>query len=376
MAVAKSENRQLLAYKSNQIICIGDAQVKQWDELSSNQLKLAMYSASKVKLEDTQETVYTMTFQEFAKLCCYEETGGKDHKRIFGEARKLSKLGVDFIASNGDLVGFNWINSVRVSPKSGTLTYNLDKALLPFYKTKKGSFAIINLLDYMPLRGRYALLLYEFLAKWQNSGKVYQAIEDIRSQLRVPYGKYKRPYDLMTQIVDRAVEEINEKVECSFHVRIVSKRGKRSTVEGVTFYIDPIEKSLTPVDETVDLLKKAGVDPATAKSIIDKHSPTRILKNIEYAKGIERKGKIKTCLAAMAVNAIEQDYAEVEQLSLLSIEKTAKKKAEAEVNISLAQLAAAKMEEEERAAADIPIDPDSPYARIAKKAIGELNLFP
>ena len=70
-----------------------------------------------------------------------------------------------------------------VSPKSGTVTYSIDKNLLPFYTSRAGTFALIELLDYMPLRGKYSLLLYEFLSKWRSAGQVYQTIEQLRAQL-------------------------------------------------------------------------------------------------------------------------------------------------------------------------------------------------
>lgn len=320
VVILSMKNQDLVAYKNNQIIYLGDSEVKHWDDLTPNQLRIAMFSAAKVQPNDTHETKYTMTFQEFADLCKFEETGGKDYQRIFREARKLSKLGVDFVDSNGDWVGFNWLNSVRVSPKSGTITYKLDEVLLPFYKTKKGSFAIINLIDYMPLRGRYALLLFEFLAKWQNDDKVYQAIEDLRKQLQVPIGKYKRTVDFMRRVVDGAVDEINKKAQYSFHVRMEEKFGRRGRIEGVTFYIDKIKQLPKPPLENqdlIDLLKSIGIDPPAAHSLVKSYSRERICANIELAK----QRKIKTTLAALVSDAITSDYAEVEQVSILSSEK-------------------------------------------------------
>lgn len=362
MKAKNAESQQVVAYKNNQIIYLGDAQVKSWDELSPNQLKIAMYSASKVKPEDTSETQYTMTFKEFASLCKYESTtaGGSDYEKIYREARKLARSGVDFVDSQGDIVIFNWLTSVRISPKSGTVKYKLDEALLPFYKTQKGSFAIINLLDYMPLRGKYALLLFEFLAKWQNQGKVYQTIDDLRSQLHVPDGKYKRPYDLMTQVIYRAVEEINEKVENSFLVKVEEKRGKRATVDGVTFYITSL-KHQPKRNTAVDYLVFVGVDKAIAAQLAKDYTERRIIGNVDFAKS---KSGVKN-LPAYIVSAIQEDYAEVEQISLVTQQRQEQETA-AKVKAEELAAAQAKALEEEDAARMAPVSHDSPFAKKLK----------
>lgn len=314
-----TKNEQLIAYKANQIIYLGDATVKHWDELTPTQLKIAMFSSSQVRLEDTSETKYVLTFKQFAELCRFDEdtTGGKDYERVYREARKLSKLGVDFIAANGDLVGFNWLNSVRVSPKSGTVTFKLDEALLPYYKTRQGSFAIINLFDYMPLRGKYSLLLFEFLSKWKSAGKVYQSIPALRQQLRVSDELYPRTVDFMRRVVSGAVEEINKKVVVSFRVKMHERRGKNAKIEGVLFHLVPLSKELSSSSEPMELLVACGVAVSAASALVQKYSSTRILGNLSMAQAAETKGKIKSSLAAYVCAAVKEDYAGVEQISLL-----------------------------------------------------------
>ena len=334
----------LVAFKSNQIIYLGDCQVKHWDELTPNQLKIAMYSAAKVQQEDTAETQYTMTFREFADLCKFDEdsSGGANYEKVYREAKKLARSGVDFVTKEGDTVIFNWLDRVTVSPRSGTVTYSLDPRLLPFYKTQRGTFAIVNLLDYMPLRGKYSLLLHEFLAKWQSKGCIYQSIEQLREQLRVPQNKYKRTVDFMRRVVDGAVDEINEKAEHAFRVRIEEKRGVRDAVEGITFYIDHIRKSKnTDADESAALLRSCGVSEQVAADYASQYSLARIRANVELAKAKATNGQAKQ-LPAIALAAVADDYAEVEQISLLTAEREAEKAA--------AEEAAAKREAAQRAA--------------------------
>ena len=320
MAPRKKDETRLTAYKNNRIIYIGDAQrVDRWDELTPNQLKIAMYSAAQVRPDDTALDEYAMPFKEFAALAGLDEdsSGGKDYKRIFAEARKLAKLGVDFIAADGTLIGFNWLVSVRVSPKSGVVNYSIDKNLLPFYKTRAGSFALIELADYMRLRGKYALLLYEFLAKWRTAGQVYQSIPALRSQLQVPENLYKRTVDFMRRVVDGAVEEINEKTEVSFKVKMTEKRGLRSAVEGIFFSIKPIMAATDEQDELLELMTAVEIANPVALALLN--DPTKSIsreyveKNIsaasDYIKLLINRGEPTKSKKAIYTAALQNDWA-------------------------------------------------------------------
>lgn len=308
-------NTNLTAFKANRIIYLGDAQkVTQWDELSPTQLKLAMYSAAQVRPDDTQQTRYTLTFKQFADLTGMDEdsAGGADYKRIFTEAKRLAQRGVDFIDANGDLVHFNWLFGVRVSPKSGTIAYSIEDNLLPFYKTRSGAFAVISLLDYMPLRGKYSLLLYEFLAKWRTAGQVYQTIPQLREQLQVPPNLYPRTVNFLQRVLKGAVDEINEKSTVSFRVRTVEKRGPRDRLEGIMFILQSLTTAETEREELLVLLTTRQIDKPAAHAIINARSRRRIMDNIAAADRYIKKQKelgLPYNMAAITCTAIANDWA-------------------------------------------------------------------
>lgn len=316
-AAARKTESRLQAFKSSKIIYLGDAQkVDRVDPLTANQLKFAMFTAAQVQKNDTAETKYCMTFQQFFDLCKMTE-GGENYKRVFAEARKLTKLGIDFIDNNGDLVGFNWLASVRVSPKKGEVIYTLSAELMPFYKTKQGTFAVIQLLDYMPLRSKYSLLLYEFLAKWQNDGKVYQTIEQLRDQLQVPSDLYPRTVNFIHRVIKGAVEEINEKASTAFTVKMFEQRVSNRKVTGIMFVIKPILTIPAPDADLIELLtKRCKVDPTAATRIVNTYSRARIEANVRRALEIDSQGRARKGLAAVACAAIAEDYMGVEQVPL------------------------------------------------------------
>ena len=246
-----------------------------------------------------------------------DSAGGKDYKRIFAEARKLSKLGVDFVAADGTLIGFNWLLGVHVSPKSGTVTYSIEDDLLPFYKTRSGAFALIELGDYMRLRGKYALLLYEFLAKWRNAGQVYQSIPALRQQLQVPDKKYPRIVDFLAWVVKPAVDEINEKTEVSFKIQTTEKRGNHRKLEGILFSIAPITTVAGIQAELLELMTSVEVPEPVALAILnDPEKPVNrdyIVKNIkaadEYLRILAARKEPPKSKKAIFMAALQNDWA-------------------------------------------------------------------
>lgn len=246
-----AKKQPLIAYKHNRLIYFGDCEVKKLDVLTKNQMKIVTLSATKVNSEDESHKVYEMSFREFAKLAKIDENNYDD---IYKEAKKLARLGVDVIRPDGAIMIFNWLNSVIIEKKSGKITYEIDKNLLPFYKVAKASkqFSKIHLLDYMPLQSKYSVRLYEFLAKWQNAGKVYQTIEQLRQQLQVEKNKYTRVSNFVARCITEPLKEISINAKNAFSVEAEYEYGNKKNVTAVTFFINKIKSESTntpPVPE-------------------------------------------------------------------------------------------------------------------------------
>lgn len=246
-----AKKQQLIAYKHNRLIYFGDSEVKKLDALTKNQMKIVTLSATKVNSDDEPHKVYEMSFREFAKLAKIDENNYDD---IYKEAKKLARLGVDVIRPDGAIMIFNWLNSVIIEKKSGKITYEIDKNLLPFYKVAKASkqFSKIHLLDYMPLQSKYSVRLYEFLAKWQNAGKVYQTIEQLRQQLQVEKNKYTRVSNFVARCITEPLKEISINAKNAFSVKAEYEYGNKKNVIAVTFFINKIKSesiNTPPVQE-------------------------------------------------------------------------------------------------------------------------------
>lgn len=356
--VAKIESdKSPIACKDNQLIQLR-GQIIRRDTITAIQQKIVAYSASLVRPEDEANKRYEMTIKEFAELCDIT-TGGEIYKSVYRQASNLQRKGVDLITEDGEISIANFLVDTKVSRKKGTISFKLSEHLVPYYKQYSGQFSRINLMDYMPMKGRYALLLYELLLSWMAKGSVIYTIDDLRKLLDVPDSKYKLFGHLRDRVIDPAVKEINEK-STIFTVQMNEKKGKRNKVEAITFTIKKIT-SETSREDLTRLLISEGLNPPVAQSLIESYSSERITGNVQLAKNRAKAGQVEN-LAAYISRAITEDYAEIEieQPRLFNQEKAEEK--EKVIALAAAQLAAL---EKETAAATV--SPDSPFAHIAKK---------
>ena len=101
-----------------------------------------------------------------------------------------------------------------------TLSLTLNRNILPFAKTLRGSYAQFSIADIAKLQGRHTLRLFELLtANSGHSGKSGNAqgewfyevsIEDYRKLLKIREAEYKVTWDFRKRVIDAPVTELNE----------------------------------------------------------------------------------------------------------------------------------------------------------------------
>lgn len=265
--------KELIAYKHNRIVDFRDCEVKKIDPLTKNQMKIIALIATKVNSGDEDHKTYTMSFAEFSKLTRVNET---NYEAVYETARKLTKLGIDIKHKNGDIIIFNWLQDVKISAHKGIIEYHISPTLLPHLKHSmhNKNFTKIHLLDYMPLSSKHATALYEFLAKWQEAGKVKITVPELRAFLRVET-KYARNNNFIARCISEPIADINENAKNAFTVRVeYHYQDARKNVKAITFHITKIKKNeekkaTTPTQKTPKTtkpkVKKTAAKKATAK---------------------------------------------------------------------------------------------------------------
>ena len=325
-------SRSPKAYKSMQIIDLGGCKIKEWQDLTLNQRKLTMLSASKVLPTDEPDKRYQITFDEYMTLCQdrddpaptdpakpdYARDGGNTYDRIYRDAKALSGRGVSYWTKDNRLIIFNWLDRVEIDYERHIISYNIDPRLLPYYTTQRSAFALVKLLDYMPLKSKYALLLYEYLARWQKDKNFTVKIPELRAALQIADNQYPKPSDLLRWVVAPAVKEINRNAKYGFTITLLDFRGPRNKFMGFDFLIEQIKRPPNPL---VDQLVQHGWRKPDAEALVDSGIPAEqiagnIPASLAGAAKAKAAGKTIESLPAYMRTYIVNDYANIMQTAL------------------------------------------------------------
>ncbi|MEI6287210.1 MAG: replication initiation protein [Bacillota bacterium] len=250
---SKKDPRSLVAFKANQLIDLRDADIVQLDKLTKTQLKIVTYVASKVNATDDIDARYQFTFKEFTEICGLKN---KDYQFIKKEAASLASLGMHVAFNKGTteevLMIFKWLNEVKIDRGSGIIEYKLDSRLQPMFTGRATSlkYSKIYLHDYMPLKNKYALMLYELLSKWANYGFYRQSIDDLRSYYELASEKIQRINQFVSRCIVEPVEEINKYASFGFRITTNFDYGPRNSVTHVNFRIVKL-KTTDAINNTI-----------------------------------------------------------------------------------------------------------------------------
>ncbi len=302
------QDTSITCHKQHEFIQVRGT-VKKRDTLSEIQEKIITFAASQVQQDDTSATRYTLKITDFADLCNLADSSrnGDYYNYIFEEVYKLKSRVIAFV-DDGDDVIESYLEGIRLNRKSGTISFTIPESILPYYK-RFNQYAKIDLLEYMPLHGAYALRLYEILLSWLKRGEVTYTIEELRKNLGLSDDSYPRTVDFMRRTIKPAIEEINKKSK--FKVSYTEKTGQRKKIEALNFKIkkskdmEEIETKEPIVEKSTLLFQMADfLSEEEATTFLEKYGEEYCAANLKYAKK-----HAKQNLASYFRNALNKNWA-------------------------------------------------------------------
>ena len=385
----KKNTNKLTYVKSNDMIQVR-GQVIRRDPLSETKRKIIAFEASMVQDNHTHETVFTIPIKEFAEICeiAPSSRNGDYYDNTFAEIYDLKTKAIAFVNERGNISIESYMDNIEVNRKEGTVSYTIPKALIPHFKMYS-QFTKLDLLEYMPMRGQYALLLYELLMSWREAGSVYYTLEDLRRLLEVPEGAYPKNADFLRYVIYQPLEQVNERIK-GRKIKYELKYGYRRKVEGVTFLIPKIKAELPPpkAEPRIEELEAMGqtsildaiheqaatasadlravlspvlvdmigifCDEEEAKSLFEQYGEGYCAANIQYSRHHAKKD-----LAAYLRKALAGNWAKY-------IDQDKEKKEAAQKAAALEEKQLRKLQEETAVATE-PLDPNSPFAQMAAR---------
>lgn len=251
--------------KSNEYITMSNELIDASYKLGLVEHRLYSYLLSKVKKSDPNWNIVSINIKDFAKKFDIE------HKAVYDEVKKASrKLQKTQIvinktdtknkkskSSNEEPYLFvSWLSSAEY--KDGVLEAEFSKKLEPYLLGLKKNFTKCDINELAKFSSNYAIRLYQILkryAEFDYNVKEF-SIEQFRFTLALE-NKYPKFSNLRIRVIDKALEEINEKSDIVIDM-IPMKKGKK--VASIKFVVKPKVVKLKEVDQVKEPDKDLSVD--------------------------------------------------------------------------------------------------------------------
>lgn len=232
----KLRNKQLKKFaKTNDFI---QNFVAKMDRL---ELKLADYIMANAYYAEDSPLEYTFSISDFCRVAGIDHTSGGNYDKIKEAIRKMRAKAewAKCDDGSGDEVLVGMVSKAIISKRKGTVHLWLDEDMRKYvfqakqaWKEKGIPYTEFLLLYLLPLKSRYARLLYELLKSWEQVDEHYWSISQLQELLGSNYDRFS---NFKQKVLDVAVEQINEYTDIKVFYEPI-KEGR--SYKYILFYIN------------------------------------------------------------------------------------------------------------------------------------------
>lgn len=205
--------------------------------MSRLELKLVDYIMANAYYSNDCSLEYTFSISDFCAVAGIS-ISGSTYIHIKNALKNLRSKSEWASKSDRDvLVGF--INKAEFFKQTGIVKLYLDEDMRSFvFESKKAwelkgiPYTKFLLLYLLPLKSKYARLLYELLKSWECSGKRYYSISQLQQYFNSDYDRYA---DFRRYVLDIAVSQINASTDIEVSYEPI-KEGR--SYKYIMFYIN------------------------------------------------------------------------------------------------------------------------------------------
>lgn len=200
-------------------------------DLSTNELKIMDYIISKIKPDDTNFEIITTSLYEITEMLNLRRSG-RTYNQLTRNLRNLrQKEVIIYDIERETLIVTGWLKEFEVS-KTGQVIVEISTKLAPYLLElkNKGNYTQHILKDTIQLDSKYSIRLYKLMRECDKTyGQIMPSIvetpEDLKEKLSAP--KSYNWSQLKQNVVDRAIDEINLKIEDMNLSLKTIKKGRR-----------------------------------------------------------------------------------------------------------------------------------------------------
>ncbi len=195
--------REYQVVKANEII-----QKAKFD-LSLLEQKTFCYAVSKIKPNDTKDTWYTFTINDYCDVCGINRNDGRTIEDVKETLKKLRDKSFYLLRQDGAYETVGWLDKAIVSPKSGKVQIRFDETLQKYLMGLYNNYTQYSLLCVLPMRSAYSIRLYELLKSYVGLKRreIQFDIDDLKTNLNAPYERFP---DFRRKALEIATREINQ----------------------------------------------------------------------------------------------------------------------------------------------------------------------
>lgn len=334
-------NKELIIKKNSALIQVHAK------ALSAVQRKIINSLVYMIQKTGKQEN-YKIAISKIKELCNIVSVGNDEVKDNFKELADI-KLEFNYLNKDKNEVWeyMSLLSHVKIIPNEGEVIFELPSALRDRLINPR-LYAPIDVILIAGLKSSYSVVMYEFLRDYLTSPVIpLLTIEQFRELMGVHENEYKIFPNLKNRVIDKAVNEINEKSDIKCWYELSSERGRKYshiqffvTNKENQLFLEPLwsettkEESEKAVEHSTtkildEILKSLPEDKKTQPvlKLIEEYmsnGPKYIVSNIKYS----LKNSKENFLAYLR-QAFSQDYAkhprEVEENTLKKVSIKQKK---------------------------------------------------
>ena len=206
-------------------------------EMTPEQFNLLTCLIGKIKPQDSPETLYEITVEEFC-AATGKSLDGYYYTAIKKDLQALSDKSTYILTDNGNEILFRWLDEVIIDHGNGRIQIGFHRHARKFLFALAKNFTSYPVGHLLALKSMAAKRLYEILCSYKYLKKTTISLEELKRELNaVGYAAF---YDFRRYVLDKAVAEINEYTDLS--VTYAGKSGKGSKkIERIEFCIDEVD---------------------------------------------------------------------------------------------------------------------------------------
>jgi len=285
--------------------------------LTLQEKRLILWLIKEIGKDDTDFKKYYLKISDFAEMM------GLNQKTQYKEMRKITKdlisrsIEIENVETSA-IMQMTWLCFAHWEPKKGFCSLEFHPQLKPYLLQLKGQFTKIGFADFLDLKSVYSIRIFELLAQYENLGKRYTDIQDLRSWLGISKEEYFFYANFKQRIIERAKTEINAKTEYEVDYTEVKESRKiialEWTIKKKTHFeksqlekADLIQKELRSEKEIIYQLIEYGFTTPQAKRIVKLNNQDTLSNAIKAVDIQVSRGNVKNA-KAMLTKAIQEQW--------------------------------------------------------------------